>query len=110
MSDDGYRPGNFPAMGEQNFSENGSETMENDQTGLPSWAAALTAQMQASFAAQMMQMREAQERREADDRAALHALLEECRASARDARVARAQLQDRQYLRIFLLVDCGDFS
>ena len=37
----------------QNFSENGSETMENDQTGLPSWAAALTAQPQASFAAQL---------------------------------------------------------
>ena len=70
MSDDGNRYGHLPTVpteGEQNFSENGSETMENDQSGLPSWAAALaaqvTAQLQASFAAQLTQMSEEQEGR-----------------------------------------------
>ena len=39
---------------EANFrAENGPETVENDQTGLPSWAAALTAQMQTAFAEQL---------------------------------------------------------
>ena len=61
MSDDGYRHDHLPTAGEQNFEENGSETMENDQTGLPSWAAALTAQLHASFAAQLTQMREEQD-------------------------------------------------
>ena len=32
------------------FAENGTETLENDQTGLPSWAAVLTAQLQPAFA------------------------------------------------------------
>ena len=55
MSDDGNRHDHPPTAGEQNFSENGSETTENDQSGLPPWAAALTAQvtaqLQASFTA-----------------------------------------------------------
>ena len=57
MSDDGNRHDHPPTAGEQNFSENGSETTENDQSGLPPWAAALTAQvtaqLQASFTAQL---------------------------------------------------------
>ena len=50
MSDDESRHGHLPTAGDPIFSENGSETMDNDQTGLPSWAAALTAQMQTAFA------------------------------------------------------------
>jgi len=57
MSDDESRHGHLPTAGEPNFSENGSETTGNDQTGLPSWTAALTAQMHASFAEQMKEMR-----------------------------------------------------
>ncbi len=48
MSDDGNRHDHLPTEGEQNFSENGSETMENGQPGLPPWAAAFTAQVTAS--------------------------------------------------------------
>ena len=88
MSDDGNRHDHPPTAGEQNFSENGSETTENDQSGLPPWAAALTAQvtaqLQASFTAQLSANQEA-----------LRAALEECSASARDARLASAQLQDQ---------------
>ena len=50
MSDDESRHEHLPTEGGQIFAENGSETMENDQTGLPSWAAALTAQLQPAFA------------------------------------------------------------
>ena len=50
MSDDESRNEHLPAEGDEIFTENGSETVENDQTGLPSWAAALTAQMQTAFA------------------------------------------------------------
>ena len=71
--------------------------MENDQTGLPSWASALAAQVQTSFAAQLMQMRAEHERRAADDREAIRTLLEGCSAGARDALVARAQLQEQQH-------------
>ena len=89
MSDDGNRHDHPPTAGEQNFSENGSETTENDQSGLPPWAAALTAQvtaqLQASFTAQLSANQEA-----------LRAALEECSASARDARLASAQLQDQR--------------
>ena len=63
MSDDGNRHDHPPTAGEQNFSENGSETTENDQSGLPPWAAALTAQvtaqLQASFTAQFSANQEA---------------------------------------------------
>ena len=87
-SDARYRHDHFPTAGEQNFSENGSETTENDQSGLPPWAAALTAQvtaqLRASFTVQLSANQEA-----------LRAALEECSASARDARLASAQLQDQ---------------
>ena len=63
MSDDGNRHDHPPTAGEQNFSENGSETTENDQSGLPPWAAAftaqVTAQLQASFTAQFSANQEA---------------------------------------------------
>ena len=99
MSDDGNRHGHLPTEGEPNLSENGSETMENDQPGLPSWAAALTAQvtaqLQATFEAQLTQMSEAQAGRDAANQAELRTALEECSASARDARLASAQLQDQ---------------
>ena len=100
MSDDGNRHGHLPTEGEPNLSENGSETMENDQPGLPSWAAALTAQvtaqLQATFEAQLTQMSEAQAGRDAANQAELRTALEECSASARDARIASAQLQDQR--------------
>jgi hypothetical protein len=35
------------------FSKNGPETVENDQTGLPLWAAAVTAQIQKVFTEQL---------------------------------------------------------
>ena len=95
MSDDGNRHDHPPTAGEQNFSENGSETTENDQSGLPPWAAAftaqVTAQLQASFAAQLSANQEAL----SANQEALRAALEECSASARDARLASAQLQDQ---------------
>jgi small-conductance mechanosensitive channel len=88
MSDDGNRHDHPPTAGEQNFLENGSETTENDQSGLPPWAAAftaqVTAQLRASFTVQLSANQEA-----------LRAALEECSASARDARLASAQLQDQ---------------
>ena len=63
MSDDGYRHGHLPTAGEQNFLENGSETTENDQSGLPPWAAAftaqVTAQLRASFTVQLSANQEA---------------------------------------------------
>ena len=52
MSDDEPRH-DLPTKGGEIFAENGSETVEDDQTGLPSWAAALTAQMQTAFAEQL---------------------------------------------------------
>jgi uncharacterized membrane protein YgcG len=95
MSDDGNRHDHPPTAGEQNFSENGSETTENDQSGLPPWAAAftaqVTAQLQASFTAQLSANQEAL----SANQEALRAALEECSASARDARLASAQLQDQ---------------
>ena len=95
MSDDGNRHDHPPTAGEQNLSENGSETTENDQSGLPPWAAAftaqVTAQLQASFAAQLSANQEAL----SANQEALRAALEECSASARDARLASAQLQDQ---------------
>ena len=53
MSDDESRHEHLPTEGGQIFAENGPETVENDQTGLRSWAAALTAQMQTAFAEQL---------------------------------------------------------
>ena len=88
MSDDGNRHDHPPTAGEQNFSENGSETTENDQSGLPPWAAAFTAQVTA-------QLRESFTVQLSANQEALRAALEECSASARDARLASAQLQDQ---------------
>ena len=50
MSDDESRH-DLPTEGGAIFAENGSETVEEDQTGSrPSWTAALTAQMPTAFA------------------------------------------------------------
>ena len=46
MSDGESRHEHLPTEGGEIFAENGPETVENDQTGLPPWAAAVTAQMQ----------------------------------------------------------------
>ena len=46
MSDDESRHGHLPKAGGEIFAENGSETVENDPTELPPWAAAFTAQIQ----------------------------------------------------------------
>ena len=99
MSDDGNRHGHLPTAGGggtkflgQRFRDHGERP--NGVTFMG--RCAHTAQLHASFAAQLTQMREEQEGREGADRAALRTALEECRASARDARVARAQLRDQQ--------------
>ena len=77
MSDDESQHDHLPTAGEQNFSEKRfRDHGERPNGGLPSWAAALTVQMQASLAAQLTQMRTEQEVREATDRAALHGLIE----------------------------------
>ena len=89
MSDDESRHGHLPKAGRKIFADNGSETVENDQTGLPPWAAALTAQIQPALAAQLAAQAQAH-------RAELQELVEECRASAHEARLAKAQLQDQQ--------------
>ena len=52
MSDDESRHEHLPTEGGEIFAGNGPETVENDQTGLPSWAEALTVQMQAVFTKQ----------------------------------------------------------
>ena len=39
MADDESRNEHLPTEGDEIFTENGSETVENDQTGLPPWAA-----------------------------------------------------------------------
>ena len=66
------KPTQSPNFSEKRFRDHG----ERPNGGLPSWAAALTVQMQASLAAQLTQMRTEQEVREATDRAALHGLIE----------------------------------
>ena len=53
MSDDESRHEHLPTEGGEIFAENGSETVENDQTGLPPWAAAVTAQIQKVFTDQL---------------------------------------------------------
>ena len=53
MSDDESQNEHLPAEGDEIFTENGSETVENDQTGLPPWAAAVTAQIQKVFTEQL---------------------------------------------------------
>ena len=44
MSEDEPRHEHLPTDGGEIFAESGPETVENDQTGLPSWAAALKKQ------------------------------------------------------------------
>ena len=53
MSDDESRHEHLPTEGDEFFTENGSETGESDQTGLPPWAAAITAQLQKVFTEQL---------------------------------------------------------
>ena len=53
MSDDESRNERLPTEGDEIFTENGSETVENGQTGLPPWAAAVTAQIQKVFTEQL---------------------------------------------------------
>ena len=85
MSDEKSRHGHLPTEGGEIFAESGSETVENDQTGLPPWAAALTAQLQTTLAAQLTAQAQAH-------REELQELVAKCRASAHDARLAKAQL------------------
>ena len=53
MSDDESRHDHLPTEGCKISAENGSETVEADQTGLPPWAAALTVQLQTTVADQL---------------------------------------------------------
>ena len=57
MSDDESRHAPPQSAGGPNFSENGSGAIENDQTGSSPSMAALLSQMQATFAAQIEQLR-----------------------------------------------------
>jgi len=93
MSDDESRHEHLPTEGDEIFTENGSETVENDQTGLPPWAAAVTAQIQKVFTEQLGDHLAAQAQA---NRAELQDLIEECRASARTARMATAHWQDQR--------------
>ena len=93
MADDESRNEHLPTEGDEIFTENGSETVENDQTGLPPWAAAITAQLQKVFTEQLEGHIAAQAQ---ENRAELQELIEECRASARTARLATAHWQDQQ--------------
>ena len=81
MSDGESRHGHLPKAGGGIFVDSGSETVENDQTGLTPWAAALTAQLQTTLAAQLAAQAQAH-------RAELQELVEECRESAHEARLA----------------------
>ena len=93
MADDESRNEHLPTEGDEIFTENGSETVENDQTGLPPWAAAITAQLQKVFTEQLEGHIAAQAQ---ENRAELQELIEECRASARTARLATAHWQDQR--------------
>ena len=95
MSDDESRNERLPTEGDEIFTENGSETVENGQTELPPWAAAVTAQIQKVFTEQLEDHLAAQAQA---NRAELQGLIDECRASARTARMATAQWQDQQEL------------
>ena len=95
MADDESRNEHLPTEGDEIFTENGSETVENDQTGFPPWAAAVTAQIQKVFTEQLEDHLAAQAQA---NRAELQGLIDECRASARTARMATAQWQDQQEL------------
>ncbi len=53
MSDGESRHGHLPKAGGEIFADNGSEIVENDPAGLPPWAAAFTAQIQITLAAQL---------------------------------------------------------
>ena len=79
MSDDESRNEHLPTEGDEIFTENGSETVENGQTGLPPWAAAVTAQIQKVFTEQLEDHLAAQAQA---NRAELQELIEECRESA----------------------------
>ena len=93
MSDDESQNEHLPAEGDEIFTENGSETVENDQTGVPPWAAAVTAQIQKVFTEQLEVHLAAQAQANREE---LQELIEECRASARTARMATAHWQDQQ--------------
>ena len=60
MSDGASRRGHLSKAGGEIFAENGSETVENDPPGLPPWAAAFTAQIQTTLAAQLAQAHRAE--------------------------------------------------
>ena len=79
MSDDESRHGHLPKAGGDFFAENGSETVENDQTGLPPLAAALTAQLQTALAAQLTAQAQAH-------RTELQELVAECRTDQHQLR------------------------
>ena len=93
MADDESRNEHLPTEGGEIFPENGSETVENDQTGFPPWAAAVTAQIQKVFTEQLEVHLAAQAQANREE---LQELLEECRESARTARIATAHWQDQQ--------------
>ena len=93
MSADESRNEHLPTEGDEIFTENGSETVENGQTGLPPWAAAVTAQIQKVFTEQLEDHLAAQAQANREE---LQELIEECRASARTARMASAHWQDQQ--------------
>ena len=84
MADDESRNEHLPTEGDEIFTENGSETVENDQTGLPPWAEAITAQLQKVFTEQLEGHIAAQAQANREE---LQELIEECRASARTARL-----------------------
>ena len=93
MSDDESRNEHLPTEGDAIFTENGSETVEHGQTGLPPWAAAVTAQLQKVFTAQLEDHLAAQAQAH---RAELQELIEECRDGASSATALtriRCQLQ-----------------
>ena len=74
MSDDESRNERLPTEGDEIFTENGSETVENGQTELPPWAAAVTAQIQKVFTEQLEGHIAAQAQ---ENRAELQELIEE---------------------------------
>ena len=74
MADDESRNEHLPTEGDEIFTENGSETVENDQTGLPPWAEAITAQLQKVFTEQLEGHIAAQAQ---ENRAELQELIEE---------------------------------
>ena len=100
MSDDESRHAPPQSAGGPIFSENGSEAIENDQTGPSPTMATLMRQMQATFAAQFEQLRRDQAAKDAEHLEAVTKLAAEMRESQRAASLVTASQRNDHISRL----------